>query len=157
MRKKHLKCQNMSTKVWLKWRWKKGLWESEDSSTIPFQSQGDLLWKFKIPDYMNSQTLTNHEVTLLFALRSRSVRSVATNFGQQKECSLGCKSQETQEHWVVCSITREPGNTSHIQWYIWGPAKTSPHCETLCTVGAGERGADRQGGFQLTSCCHHWS
>ena len=61
---------------------------------------------FKIQDYMNSQKITNHEVTLLFALRSKSVRSVATNFGQQKDCSLGCQSQETQEHWIVCRRTK---------------------------------------------------
>ena len=61
---------------------------------------------FKIQDYMKTQKITNHEVTLLFALRSKSVRSVATNFGQQKDCSLGCKSQETQEHWIVCSRTK---------------------------------------------------
>ena len=50
----------------------------------------------------------------------------------------------------------QPGNTSDLQWYIWGPAKTN-HCETLCTAGAGEREADWQGGFQFPSDCHHWS
>ena len=39
-----------------------------------------------------------------------------------------------------------------------GLQKKSPACETLCSAGAGERGAVSQGGGQLTSSgCHHWS
>ena len=60
---------------------------------------------FKMQDYMKSHMLTNHEVSLLFALRSRSVRNVANNFGQEKNCSLGCSSPDTQEHWLSCSRT----------------------------------------------------
>ena len=58
---------------------------------------------FKIQDYMNNHILTNHEISLLFALRSRSVRNVANNFGQEKTCSLGCTSPDIQEHWISCS------------------------------------------------------
>ena len=60
---------------------------------------------FKMQDYMNNHILTNHEISLLFALRSRSVRNVANNFGQEKNCPLGCQSQDKQEHWIACSKT----------------------------------------------------
>ena len=35
---------------------------------------------FKMQDYMNNHILTNHEISLIFALRSRSVRNVANSF-----------------------------------------------------------------------------
>ena len=40
---------------------------------------------FQVQDYMSSHVLTNHEVSLLFALRTRTVRNVANNFGQEKK------------------------------------------------------------------------
>ena len=37
---------------------------------------------FKIQEYMKSHMLTNHEVSLLFALRCRTFKSVKNNFGK---------------------------------------------------------------------------
>ena len=34
--------------------------------------------------------MNSHEVSLLFALRFRTVRNVANNFGQDKTCFQGC-------------------------------------------------------------------
>ena len=61
---------------------------------------------FKMQDYMKSHILTNHEVTLLFSLRLRTVRSVKNNFGLKLNCSMGCQVTENQEHWLVCDQTK---------------------------------------------------
>ena len=75
---------------------------------------------FRIQEYMNSHLLTNHEVSLLFSLRSRTVRSVKSNFGIKLNCSLGCLMIETQEHWLLCKQTNANRNT-HIDYsYIYG-------------------------------------
>ena len=65
---------------------------------------------FRMQEYINSHMLTNHEVSLLFSLRSRTMRSVKNNFGLKLDCPLGCSIVETQEHWLVCSHTN--GNTN---------------------------------------------
>ena len=54
---------------------------------------------------MTSPMITNHEVSLLFALRTRTVRNVANNFGQDKTCSLGCAAPDIQDHWIICRKT----------------------------------------------------
>ena len=69
---------------------------------------------------MNNQTLKSHEVNLLFALRSRSLGNVATKFGHQKECSPGCKTQDTQKHWMVCSNTEVTQGTQVAYNDIYG-------------------------------------
>ena len=61
-------------------------------------------------EYINSHMLTNHEVSLLFSLRSRTMRSVRNNFGLKLDCPLGCSIVENQEHWLVCTHTN--GNTN---------------------------------------------
>ena len=75
---------------------------------------------FKMQDYMNSHILTNHEVTLLFSLRSRTVRSVKNNFGLKLNCSMGCQVTENQEHWLVCDQTKANQNTHIIYSDIYG-------------------------------------
>ena len=75
---------------------------------------------FKMQDYMNSHILTNHEVTLLFSLRSRTVRSVKNNFGLKLNCSMGCQVTENQEHWLVCDQTKANQNTHTIYSDIYG-------------------------------------
>ena len=66
---------------------------------------------FKIQEYMISSSLTNSEVSFLFSLRSRTVKSVKNNFGRNDNCSLGCFSPENQEHWLDCDQTRSNQNT----------------------------------------------
>ena len=66
---------------------------------------------FKIQEYMISSSLTNSEVSFLFSLRSRTVKSVKNNFGRNDNCSLGCFSSENQEHWLDCDQTRSNQNT----------------------------------------------
>ena len=41
-------------------------------------------------EYMISHELNNHEVSVLFSLRSSTFRSVKNNFGMKLNCSLGC-------------------------------------------------------------------
>ena len=66
---------------------------------------------FKIQSYMKSHILTNHEVSLLFSLRSRTFRGVKNNFGMKDRCSLGCPTLEDQEHWLMCGKTTFNINT----------------------------------------------
>ena len=66
---------------------------------------------FKIQSYMKSHILTNHEVSLLFSLRSRTFRGVKNNFGMKDRCSLGCPVLEDQEHWLMCGKTTFNSNT----------------------------------------------
>ena len=60
---------------------------------------------FKLQEYMSTPKLTNQEVSLLFTLRTRTLRNVSNNFGQKKNCVLGCSTIENQEHWIVCLNT----------------------------------------------------
>ena len=67
--------------------------------------------ELKMQPYLRSHMLNNHEVSLLFALRSRTVRNVKRNFpgqyGQDMMCQLGCGSDETQEHLLKCDKLSE--------------------------------------------------
>ena len=75
---------------------------------------------FRIHEYMNSHLLTNHELSLLFSLWSRTVRSVKSNFGIKLNCFLGCLMIETQEHWLLCKQINANRNT-HIDYrYFYG-------------------------------------
>ena len=98
MIKKRKKLQNMSTKVWRRKKVRQRVFENLKTIKKKHLKVRDICYyTLKIQYYMNSHTLQNHEVTLLFLLWSSSVRNVATNFGQQKEWSLG---------WMVCSMTK---------------------------------------------------
>ena len=69
---------------------------------------------------MNSHILTNHEVSLLFGLRSRTLRSIKNNFGLMLNCSKGCLIIENQEHWLECQGTNANINT-HVKYsYFYG-------------------------------------
>ena len=69
-------------------------------------------YEFKTQPYMKSHILSNHEVSLLFALRSRTIRNIKRNFPVQNQqdtkCQLGCDVEETQEHILEC--VRVSGN-----------------------------------------------
>ena len=67
---------------------------------------------FETQEYMKNNNLTNNEVSLLFALRTRTMRSVKNNFGLNLNCSLGCPTPENQEHWLLCQETTSNKNTS---------------------------------------------
>ena len=66
---------------------------------------------FKTQEYMNSHVLTNYEVSLLFALRSRTFRNVKTNVGVKLNCPLGFPILDSQEHWLLCKHTNTNQNT----------------------------------------------
>ena len=53
---------------------------------------------FKTQEYMKSNSLTNQEISLLFSLRSRIMRSIVNNFERNIICSLGCLTPKDQEH-----------------------------------------------------------
>ena len=65
---------------------------------------------------MSTPKLTNHEVSLIFTLRTRTLRNVINNFGQKKNCALGCLTIENQEPWMFCSKTIS--NKKKQRWYI---------------------------------------
>ena len=75
---------------------------------------------FKLQEYMDSHILTNHEVSMLFSLRSRTLRNVKNNFGLKLTCSLGCQVLESQEHWLLCQQTKSNLNTSVRYSYLYG-------------------------------------
>ena len=59
---------------------------------------------FKVQSYMTNHTLNNHEVSLLFSLRSRTASIFKANFSYNAEqlCPLGCPEVESQEHCLLC-------------------------------------------------------
>ena len=69
---------------------------------------------------MKSHILTNHEVSLLFSLRSRTFRGVKNNFGMKDRCSLGCPALEDQEHWLMCGKTTFNINTDIQYCQLYG-------------------------------------
>ena len=61
-----------------------------------------------IQPYMTSHELKNHEVTLLTALRSYTVRGIRMNFSSWYKpnllCPLNCRQQDSQSHLLSCEI-----------------------------------------------------
>ena len=59
-----------------------------------------------IQPYMTSHELKNHEVTLLTALRSHTVRGIRMNFSSWYKpnllCPLNCRQQDSQSHLLSC-------------------------------------------------------
>ena len=55
---------------------------------------------FKVQDYLKTHMMNNHEVSLLFALRSRTSRLFKANFpfNVEKMCPHCGKEEDTQEH-----------------------------------------------------------
>jgi hypothetical protein len=62
--------------------------------------------KFATQEYMTSHMLNNHEVALLFSLRSRTVKNIKANmssvFRNNMNCSLCKISEDSQEHCLEC-------------------------------------------------------
>ena len=75
---------------------------------------------FESQEYMKSSSLTNNEISLLFAMRSRTMRSVINNFGNNVNCSLGCSTLESQEHWIICQKTFSNKNTKIMYTDMFG-------------------------------------
>ena len=69
---------------------------------------------------MKSSCLTNNEISLLFAMRSRTMRSVINNFLNNVNCSLGCSTLESQEHWIICQKTFSNKNTKIMYTDMFG-------------------------------------
>ena len=72
---------------------------------------------FRAQSYITDHLLNNEEISLLFSLRSRTVRNVKANFlsmhNLQLNCQLGCNIEETQEHIMKCQVL--PQNISRDQ------------------------------------------
>ena len=75
---------------------------------------------FTRQEYRISHELNNHEVSILFSLRSRTFKNVKNNFGMQLNCSLGCLILENQEHWLCCKHTTNNNNTHICYDYLYG-------------------------------------
>ena len=60
--------------------------------------------KYKTQGYMKSHVLNNHEVFVLFSLRSRTTNQFKANFpfNSYQMCPLGCDDLDTPEHCLVC-------------------------------------------------------
>ena len=59
---------------------------------------------FQTQEYLKSHKLNNHEVSLLFSLRSRTARDFKGNFPfyVNQLCPMGCSEIDTQEHILQC-------------------------------------------------------
>ena len=59
---------------------------------------------FETQRYLTNHTLNNHEISLLFSLRSRTARAFKANFPYHAEqlCPLGCPDIDSQEHILLC-------------------------------------------------------
>ena len=70
--------------------------------------------------------MNNEEISLLFALRCRTVRTIKANFSTMYngnvKCQLGCDTQETKEHRFVCPfITQNKKRNLNVQYaHIFG-------------------------------------
>ena len=66
----------------------------------------DIKYKnLKIQSYILSDQLSNEDVCMLFALRSRMIkvkRNFSNQFGQNLSCTLGCRFEESQNHLLKC-------------------------------------------------------
>ena len=61
--------------------------------------------EFKSQEYLKTHLLNNHEVSLLFSLRSRTAKQFKANFPFNREqmCPIpGCIERDTQEHCLKC-------------------------------------------------------
>ena len=59
---------------------------------------------FKVQDYLKTHILNNHEVSLLFALHSRTFKYFKANFpfNSEKMCPHCGKEEDSQEHCMKC-------------------------------------------------------
>ena len=59
---------------------------------------------FETQRYLTNHTLNNHEISLLFSLRSRTARAFKANFPYYAEqlWPLGCPDIDSQEHITLC-------------------------------------------------------
>ena len=89
-------------------------------------------------------TLECYEVSLLFALRSRTMKSVINNFGMKVNCSLGCSTLESQEHWLLCQETLANENTPIVYSDIFGNITEQMNIVKLFSKLEEERNEQRQ-------------
>ena len=70
--------------------------------------------QFETQSYMKNHILNNHEVSLLFALRSRTASAFKANFPYNVEqlCPLGCPDLDSQEHCLLCNKLMDSRNSS---------------------------------------------
>ena len=67
---------------------------------------------FKRQSYLKTHLLNNHEVSLLFSLRSKTAKQFKANFPyfRDQKCPMGCSEADTQEHALICD-TLHPVNS----------------------------------------------
>ena len=97
--------------------------------------------KFKIQEYMITPHLTNQEVSLLFSVRKRTLRTVVNNFGKKIYCVLGCSVLKNQEHWLVCSQTLSNKNTEVVYSDLYGSLEKQVQLVKLYSLLETEREA----------------
>ena len=66
--------------------------------------------EFEVQEYLKTHKMNNHEVSLLFALRSRSSKHFKANFPYFSEqmCPSCGKEVDSQEHCLKCEVTYPP-------------------------------------------------
>ena len=62
----------------------------------------------KTQGYLKSHMMNNHEVSLLFSIRSRTTKQFKANFpyNVNQLCPMGCSDEDTPEHCLVCNQLR---------------------------------------------------
>ena len=70
---------------------------------------------FQTQEYLKTHLMDNHEISLLFALRSKTTRACKANFpfNSNKNCQMCGKHEDTQEHVLECEDTYKTGITDN--------------------------------------------
>ena len=66
---------------------------------------------FQSQEYLKTHMMNNHEVSLLFAPRSRTVKQFKANFPfhSDKKCPMCGKEEDSQDHCMTCEVTYPEG------------------------------------------------
>jgi hypothetical protein len=66
---------------------------------------------FQSQEYLKTHMMNNHEVSLLFALRSKTVKQFKANFPfhSDSKCPMCGKEEDTQDHCIKCEVTYPQG------------------------------------------------
>ena len=66
---------------------------------------------FETQEYLKTHLMNNHEVALLFALRSKTAKQFKANFPfhSKKDCPMCGKEDDSQEHCLKCEDTYPEG------------------------------------------------
>ena len=114
--------------------------------------------KFETQSYMKNQTLNNHEVSLLFALRSRTARAFKANFPYHAEqlCPLGCPDLDSQEHCLLCDKLTTSRDSSIVYESIFSEDTTKQSEAVKLFATLLERREEASSLITGPSCCPLW-